>query len=75
MTANDPSPLWRVRAWQAAPGNDGLNHCALDNENGDDDEYESGGMLPNFVFVLVLLLVFDIRIFKIGTTAVESFWF
>jgi len=37
-----------------------------DNEYEDDDEYEAAGTPSNHIFVLVLLLVFDIDIFEIG---------
>ncbi len=43
---------------------------ALDNEDEDDDEYESGSTLPNLV--LVLLLVLDNRIFEMDFSIVLS---
>ena len=46
----------------------------LDNEdeNEDDEESESVGTLPNLVFVLVLLLVLDIGIFKMGSITLSG---
>ncbi len=40
---------------------------ALNFEYEDDDEYETGDMLPNIVLVLVLLLVLDNGIFEMPT--------
>jgi hypothetical protein len=42
-------------------------YLALNFEYEDDDEYEAGDMLPNFVPVLVLLLVLDNGIFEMST--------
>jgi len=44
---------------------------ALDNEDEDDDEYESGSTLPNLV--LVLLLVLDNRIFEMDFSIVTLY--
>jgi hypothetical protein len=39
----------------------------MNNENEDDDAYESVNMLPDLVFVFVLVLVLNLGIFKIGS--------